>query len=177
VVTPAITRCEVHAGWESVAVGANLPSAASQRTGAASPACPVPAPSSKRSPARGSVTAYRTDIPRAPARGLVKLQGDGRTYLHVVGHLVDREHRGGDRVRALRRRQPDATLRGAATHGEHGAKKRSLFTIRMASPSPESLGLRLQVLYMVWYSMVWCPSYPLDNNRCDQVVAAGSGAG
>jgi hypothetical protein len=25
--------------------------------------------------------------------------------------------------------------------------------------------------------MVWCPSYPLDRNRCDQVVAAGSGAG
>jgi hypothetical protein len=30
---------------------------------------------------------------------------------------------------------------------------------------------------MVWYGMVWCPSYPLDRNRCDQVVAAGSGAG
>jgi hypothetical protein len=29
---------------------------------------------------------------------------------------------------------------------------------------------------MVWYGMVWCPSYPLDRNRCDQVVAAGSGA-
>jgi hypothetical protein len=29
----------------------------------------------------------------------------------------------------------------------------------------------------VWYGMVWCPSYPLDRNRCDQVVAAGSGAG
>jgi hypothetical protein len=27
------------------------------------------------------------------------------------------------------------------------------------------------------YGMVWCPSYPLDRNRCDQVVAAGSGAG
>jgi hypothetical protein len=27
-----------------------------------------------------------------------------------------------------------------------------------------------------WYGMVWCPSYPLDRNRCDQVVAAGSGA-
>jgi hypothetical protein len=26
------------------------------------------------------------------------------------------------------------------------------------------------------YGMVWCPSYPLDRNRCDQVVAAGSGA-
>jgi hypothetical protein len=30
---------------------------------------------------------------------------------------------------------------------------------------------------LVWYGMVWCPSYPLDRNRCDQVVAAGSGAG
>jgi hypothetical protein len=28
-----------------------------------------------------------------------------------------------------------------------------------------------------WYGMVWCPSCPLDFNRCDQVVAAGSGAG
>jgi hypothetical protein len=28
----------------------------------------------------------------------------------------------------------------------------------------------------VWYGVVWCPSYPLDRNRCDQVVAAGSGA-
>jgi hypothetical protein len=27
-----------------------------------------------------------------------------------------------------------------------------------------------------WHGMVWCPSYPLDRNRCDQVVAAGSGA-
>jgi hypothetical protein len=28
-----------------------------------------------------------------------------------------------------------------------------------------------------WYGMeVWCPSYPLERNRCDQVVAAGSGA-
>jgi hypothetical protein len=26
------------------------------------------------------------------------------------------------------------------------------------------------------HGMVWCPSYPLDRNRCDQVVAAGSGA-
>jgi hypothetical protein len=30
---------------------------------------------------------------------------------------------------------------------------------------------------LVWSGMVWCPSYPLDRNRCDQVVAAGSGAG
>jgi hypothetical protein len=30
---------------------------------------------------------------------------------------------------------------------------------------------------MVWYGMVRCPSYTLDRNRCDQVVAAGSGAG
>jgi hypothetical protein len=29
---------------------------------------------------------------------------------------------------------------------------------------------------LVWYGMVWCPSYPLDRNRCDQVVAAGLGA-
>jgi hypothetical protein len=24
----------------------------------------------------------------------------------------------------------------------------------------------------VWYGMVWCPSYPLGRNRCDQVVAS-----
>jgi hypothetical protein len=29
---------------------------------------------------------------------------------------------------------------------------------------------------MLWHGMVWCPSYPWDRNRCDQVVAAGSGA-
>jgi hypothetical protein len=28
---------------------------------------------------------------------------------------------------------------------------------------------------MVWYG--WYPSYPLDRNRCDHVVAAGSDAG
>jgi TPR repeat protein len=28
-----------------------------------------------------------------------------------------------------------------------------------------------------WIGLVLCPSYPLDRNRCDQVVAAGSGAG
>jgi hypothetical protein len=32
-------------------------------------------------------------------------------------------------------------------------------------------------LRWVWYGMVWCPSCPLDRNRCDQVVVAGSGAG
>jgi hypothetical protein len=37
--------------------------------------------------------------------------------------------------------------------------------------------LRAAGLCMVWYGTEWCPSYPLDRNRCDQVVAAGSGAG
>jgi hypothetical protein len=33
-------------------------------------------------------------------------------------------------------------------------------------------GLLLIMIELVWYGMVWCPSYPLDRNRCDQVVAA-----
>jgi hypothetical protein len=41
-------------------------------------------------------------------------------------------------------------------------------------------GERMYVEYVppiyAWYGMVWCPSYSLDRNRCDQVVAAGSGA-
>jgi hypothetical protein len=30
---------------------------------------------------------------------------------------------------------------------------------------------------MVWYGMVWCPSYPLGRKRCDQVVRGGSLSG
>jgi hypothetical protein len=46
-------------------------------------------------------------------------------------------------------------------------------------PRVEFCGLTDCTYGMVWYGMVlvWCPSYPLDRNRCDQVAAAGSGAG
>jgi hypothetical protein len=55
---------------------------------------------------------------------------------------------------------------------EMGSPRRRASSIRTVSELRRFTTDNRSCCLLVWYGMVWCPSYPLDRNRCDQVVAA-----
>jgi hypothetical protein len=91
-------------------------------------------------------------------------RGDGGRVGRAWVRLVEAEMVATARRTTARHAEPDPDL-NSHPH-PNPSPKPNLRCLPLYPPTPASL----------WYGMVWCPSYPLGRNRCDQVVASGPGA-